>query len=268
MTVNDYRKSCIRTVSVMNQLAIKIGANNPNHFSRIFDEVTGEDTQSSGLWRQNFSGKRPLSDKQLDRLLCIDAQVKKLYIEGPSKLWVAMWGDVSDLIEIIRDYNTNFSQMPFHFITKQVPYLIRDVADGGRVLGDLVWAISYYRYLKEMQPSVLVDIENYPVIQASCAWVLLESCINDSSVASELNVLGIRAQVTNELSAQELERMRKITFEQRLTDVGLIPKYVADFSMEEAEDCGAFIEDALSYEDAIDSAYDDVSFRQTILFSC
>ncbi|MET0107424.1 MAG: hypothetical protein ABW084_00860 [Candidatus Thiodiazotropha sp.] len=278
MTSAELQRNCIRTIALMNTLSKKVGAKSINNFSRIFDDTFSNleideckdavSTEYRNTWYPFFKGERPITDKQLKRLICIEDQVDLLYTEGPSKLWVAMWGDVSDLIEIIRDYNASLSQMPFHYITKQVPHLIRDIVDGGRVIGDLVWAISYYRYLKEMQPNVLVDVENYPVTQASCAWVLLESCMNDSFISSELDALGIRAQVTNELSAQEIERMRQIPFEQRLTDAELIPKFVVDLSMEEAEIWGAFVEDALSYEDASDSACDEVSFRQTMLFSC
>jgi hypothetical protein len=278
MTSVELQRSCIRTIALMNTSSKIVGAKSINNFSRIFDDTfsnlerdeckDGVNTEYRNTWYPFFRGERPITDKQLKRLICIEGQVDLLCNEGPSKLWIAMWGDVSDLIEIIRDYNTSLSQMPFHYITKQVPRLIRDIADGGRVIVDLVWAISYYRYLKEMQPSVLVDVENYPVTQASCAWVLLESCMNDSFVASELDVLGIRTQVTSELSAKEIERMRKTPFEQRLTDVELIPKFVADLSMEEAELCGAFVEDALSHEDALDSACDDASFRETLEFSC
>jgi hypothetical protein len=278
MTSVDVQRSCIRTVALMNALGKRVGAKSINNFSRIFDDTfasfesdeckKGMSTEYRNTWYPFFKGERPITDKQLKRLICIDDQVDLLYNEGPSRLWMAMWGDVSDLIEIIRGYSTSLSQMPFHYITKQVPRLIRDIADGGRVIEDLVWAISYYRYLREMQPNVLVDVENYPVTQASCAWVLLESCMNDSFIASELDVIGIRTQVANELSAQELERTRQIPFEQRLMDASLIPKFVVDLSMEEAEIYGAFIEDALSYEDALDSACDEVSFRQTMLFSC
>ncbi|MCU7936053.1 MAG: hypothetical protein KZQ99_14415 [Candidatus Thiodiazotropha sp. (ex Dulcina madagascariensis)] len=250
MTVNDYRKSCIRTVSVMNQLAIKIGANNPNHFSRIFDEVTGEDTQSSGLWRQNFSGKRPLSDKQLDRLLCIETQVNELHTEGPSKLWVAMWGDVSELISILRGYKKNISQMPLHTITKQVFLSIRDSNDGKKTLKDMVWAICLYRLTIDTQPSASVD--GFHFTQASCAWALVETCMSDKLVMKELDALGISLRIKKELEAKESERRHKLNSDQWLQDAGA-HCYYEDISREEAKLMGAFVEDAISEEDAADS---------------
>jgi hypothetical protein len=249
MNGNDYLKGCIRTVSVMNELAIKIGANNPNHFSRIFDEVTGADTQSSGLWRKNFSGERPLSDKQLDRLLSIDSQVKKLHAEGPSKLWVAMWGDVSELISILRGYAKNFSQMPLYVIAKQVSLSIRNSNEDKKTLKEMVWAISLYRLTIDTQPSALVD--RFHFTQASCAWALVETCMRDKLVMQELDALGISLKIKEELEAKELDRRNNLTSDQWLQDSGA-HGYYEEVSWEEAELMGAFLEDALSEEDAVD----------------
>ncbi|MES9813170.1 MAG: hypothetical protein ABW159_09890 [Candidatus Thiodiazotropha sp.] len=278
VTSMERQRSCTRTISLMNMLSSSIGAKSVNNFAKLFDEafsrfegeegLKGVDTESSRFWYPFFYGERPITDKQLDRLLCMDDQVKTLFSEGPSKLWVAMWGDVSELIAIIRDYNKSLSHMPLHFITKQVSRAIRDIDKGNRMLVDFVWSISFYRLINEVQPEALVDVENYPATQASCAWNLIDMCMNDDLVESELDALGIRIQVIDELSKHELERMRRMPVQRRLADVSLVPGFYTDFSVEEAERCGAFFEDALSYEDAIDSAHEDESFDETMAFSC
>ncbi|MES9841943.1 MAG: hypothetical protein ABW134_15410 [Candidatus Thiodiazotropha endolucinida] len=271
MTLKEYQRSCICTVSVMHQLAISIGAKNPHHFARIFDEMTGEDTQSSGLWRNNFNGERPLSNKQLKRLFCIDNKVKKLYIEGPCKLWMAMWGNPSELISIIRGYSKCFSQMPLYAITKEVSRSIRESGEGNKTLEDLVWSICHYRFTKEIQPLALVDVDRYPVTQASCAWNLVEICLHDKFIMKELNALGVRGGIAEELVRIESERTCKLSMEQRLTDLN-IPGFSVEFSWEEAEHLEAFVEDALSDDDAIDSAYGiadmDEDLKEVIAFSC
>ena len=49
------------------------------------------------------------------------------------------------------------------------------------------------------------------------------------------------------------------TVSEKLTDA-LTPTYQAEFDPEEAESAGAFIEDALSQDDAISSAHDSAHF--------
>gem|GEM_PF-2325925 len=94
----------MRTVALMQELARRVGADNPNQFARWFDEQADATTQESGKWRHNFNGNRPLSGQQLNWLSKRPEfeDVQAAYRAGPSDLWLAMWSDHKDLWPLCR----------------------------------------------------------------------------------------------------------------------------------------------------------------------
>ncbi|BEP34639.1 hypothetical protein GmRootV59_16120 [Variovorax sp. V59] len=98
----ERRRGGMRAAAAMRELARRIGASNPHQFAGRFDAITGMRTQTSGKWRQCFTGEKALSVQQLRLLSCMDADAITLHDAGPCDLWLALWGEPGALWQLCR----------------------------------------------------------------------------------------------------------------------------------------------------------------------
>ena len=211
----------MRAVALMRELAKRVGAENPHQFAGWFDERTGMDTQTSGKWRLNFSGDRPLSPQQLQLLSRLDGDVARLHSDGPADLWRALWGDVCELWSLCRSRFTNdgpmfddriWSAIAGEFdAEKSFASALREfegellLADSYReplTLRHLTEAIAFYRLHQHMNSTAPSDVDGVG------AYRCVHMCMNDTTVRSELNQLGICDLLAGELADKEFGRLK------------------------------------------------------------
>lgn len=224
-TDTEALRSRMRTVALMQELARRVGADNPNQFAKWFDEQADAATQESGKWRHNFNGNRPLSGQQLNWLSKLPASVDAhaMYQDGPSDLWLAMWADPRDLWTLCRtrlhDTCTDLDS-PVWLDDAPLPAAHRNDRCLGDMLrefegelllaeaygeplrlGHLTEAIALYRIYQFTNSIARVNIDGGGVYR--CARM----CTDNHAVSAELNVLGVYELVVSELEAIEAKHL-------------------------------------------------------------
>lgn len=214
-------RSRMRTVALMNELAQRVGAANPNQFARWFDEQAGASTEESGKWRHNFNGNRPLSAQQLNWLSQLpeapDARAR--YQEGPAGLWRAMWCPPAELWHACRTRQAGST------IALDAPSWLQNTGDEANEgqdrcldemlrefegelllaeaygeplrLSHLTEAISLYRLHQHISSIARTSLDG------SGAYRCVRMCTDNSAVHGELDRLGVYELVVSELAATE-----------------------------------------------------------------
>jgi len=190
----------------MHELMHRSGSTNPHQFAGWYDQITHGHTQDSGKWRANFAGSRPLSNKQLDALAQIFADTHSYYQNGPYGLWRAIWGEATDLIACVRSHPKSSPQMPFAVSERAVQLSILAAAEDEISFNDFVRAIALYRLRKETEPFCRVD--GIGLNQTGTVWRNIQMCLNENKVNTELDRLGLRRVITEELEQLEIERKK------------------------------------------------------------
>ncbi|MCY1289136.1 hypothetical protein D9M69_435920 [compost metagenome] len=195
----------IRSVALMHELMWRTGSTNPHQFAGWFDKLTYSHTQDSGKWRANFAGTRPLSKNQLYELGRIFTDAHSHYQNGPCDLWRALWGETADLVACVRNHPKSSPQMPFTVGERAVQLSILTAAEGEISFGDFVRAIALYRLRKETEPFSRID--GIGLNLTGTVWRNMQSCLEENKVMAELDRLGLKRLVTQEL--EQLEAARK-----------------------------------------------------------
>lgn len=194
----------IRSVALMHELMWRTGSSNPHQFAGWFDQLTHSHTQDSGKWRANFAGARPLSKNQLDVLGQIFTDAHSHYQNGPCNLWRALWGEPAYLIACVRSHPKFYPQIPFAVGERAVQLSILATAEGEISFDDFVRAIALYRLRKETEPFARID--GIGLNQTGTVWRNIQSCLEENKVIAELNRLGLKRLITEELEELEAER--------------------------------------------------------------
>lgn len=208
----------MRSASLMHQLASRLGAKNPYHFARLFDDETGLDTKWTGKWRKNFNGEKPLSEGQLRLLSCLDPSVTRLHAEGPSNLWTALWGDVSDLWPLCRArYCSVFDDRLWSQIDSEFEFSNERSRHGAlQVLEDEITAAEDYGeplFLSHFTESIMLyrlfghaNIAS-PDVPGVWAYRCIHRCLDSIDIWYELEQLGIFHGVQQEVTGMEICRL-------------------------------------------------------------
>ncbi|MCG7929946.1 MAG: hypothetical protein N0E44_07840 [Candidatus Thiodiazotropha lotti] len=208
----------MRSAALMHQLASRLGAKNPYHFARLFDDETGLDTKWTGKWRKNFNGEKPLSEGQLRLLSCLDPSITRLHEEGPSNLWIALWGDVSDLWTLCRTrYCSVFDDRLWSQIDSEYEFSTERNRHGAlRVLEDEITAAEDYGeplFLSHLTESIMlyrlfchanIASPDKPGVQA---YRCIHRCLDSIDIWYELDQLGIFYGVREEVTEMEICRL-------------------------------------------------------------
>jgi len=159
----------IRSVALMYELMCRTGCTNPHQFAGWFDQLTHNHTQDSGKWR-------------------------------------AIWGETADLIACIRSHPKSSSKMPFVISERAVQLSIITAAKDEISFADFVRAIALYRLRKETEPFARID--GIGLNLTGTVWQDIQSCLKENQVMAELDRLGLKQLVTEELEQLEAERRR------------------------------------------------------------
>lgn len=204
----------MRAVALMRELAWLVGAENPHQFAGCFDRCTGMDTQSSGKWRLNFSGDKPLSMQQLQLLSRLDADASHLHENGPADLWLAMWGDARNTWRLCRTRLSNlgpslddriWSEIASEFVEEKTFDVTLAEFEGDLLLAEayreplmlrhLTEAVALYRLYQELNAVVPLEIDGRGICRC------VRTCLDDRNVVVELRRYGVLEGVRQELAA-------------------------------------------------------------------
>lgn len=113
----------------MHELMRRTGSANPNQFAQWFDEATAswtfEDAQGRGpgeeikqvtatreqkKWYRIARGQQSLSEKALAQLARLFPDARQYFLEGPERLWEALWGPIHRLWDVC---GVVFHDVPF-----------------------------------------------------------------------------------------------------------------------------------------------------------
>lgn len=216
----EHSRGRMRTVALMRELAQRVGTENPYQFAGWFDKRTGMETQASGKWRLNFSGDRPLSPQQLRLLSHLDADVLRLYVDGPADLWRALWGDAVVLWSLIRSRFTGVgpnlddrtwlaieneftTERPFGATLRNFEgdLLLTDAYRKPLSFRHLTEAIALYRLHQHLNSIAPSDVDGVG------AYRCIRMCLDDRIVQNELHRLGVNELLRDHLVEMEAGRL-------------------------------------------------------------
>lgn len=82
----------------MNGLSGYLGRPSAHRFAAAYDLATGSNTVDDKRWRLFFQGRQALSPKGIEKLAAVFPAfpVQRMYREGPSGLWQALWGELGE----------------------------------------------------------------------------------------------------------------------------------------------------------------------------
>jgi len=201
-TTAERHREITRSVALLNLLRNRMGETSVYGFAGKYDsQMNGaSNTQESKKWQPIFNGKRPLTPGLLATLTGLFPDVPTIYRNGPDDLWKSMWGDIGELIACVR--STAPLQMPLAFAENAVEGRI--LCSGPSGLADLSHAIALYRFRSGTAPYARTD--GVGLNLAGRAWRCVEMCLNEAPVLRELDALGVRSRILDEII--DAERMR------------------------------------------------------------
>ncbi|MBK6612611.1 hypothetical protein [Ottowia sp.] len=206
----------------MRQLMIAHGADNPHQFADLVSDRTGT-FQDPGKWRANFNGVRPFSAQQLQLLRKLDATVSVRWTEGPSGLWIALWGDaLAD--QLWRHCRIRFSNdgpgVPDgEWIYRQATFFReRFLQEAVRELeGELLLAEAYgeplsVRYLSEAimvyRLCQAVDALAKTCPDAVGPYRCVHLCLGNAGIQGFTQKLGVHEMIEDEVVGLEVSRLQ------------------------------------------------------------
>ncbi|MCA8232082.1 hypothetical protein [Burkholderia vietnamiensis] len=203
----------MRAAALLHALAARLGVENPHQFAKRFDELVGTSTQTSGKWRLNFAGSRPLSAQQLKLLCRLDTDAYDLHNHGPADLWVAMWADERDLWRLCRTRlsplgasldDRIWSEIADEFVEEKTfdatlsdfeNELLQAEAYGEPLLlRQLTEAVALARLFQSLSALALLPIDGRAI--SRCMHI----CLNDRNIATELRRYGVLDDVRQEVT--------------------------------------------------------------------
>ncbi|WNC89604.1 hypothetical protein RI103_18310 [Paraburkholderia sp. FT54] len=207
-----------------------IGCTNVNQFgawvNRRSERLGWSDTQSSNKWRHLFNGKLerpPIGAVRMLSQLFGDAE--KYYHDGPSNLWLALWGDARDsniLWKLCRTRIHGFSNWNYgRFTWESTPPesakvktfsqtlvdfetdLLGEARSGGTPsLRHLTEAIALYRLHRALNRLAVSDVDGVG------AYRSVVYCLETEEISSQLKNYGAYDLVRDELEAIEYDRLK------------------------------------------------------------
>lgn len=101
MTPSQIREANItRSKALVYGLSGHLGCLGESHqFAKAYDEATRSDTAADKRWLRCMQGKVALTPKAVEKLAAAfpDYPVQRMYRDGPSGLWQALWGELDEL---------------------------------------------------------------------------------------------------------------------------------------------------------------------------
>lgn len=220
-TSTERQRELIRTVVLLRILSGRLGAVNHYQFAGRYDDLSDEpSTQASGKWRAYFNGERHISARTLKSLCKFFPDAGKLYQDGPSDLWLAMWGDVQELWPLCRTrYCTlgpslddrTWQSIEGEFQDEKTfgatlrefesELLLADAYGEALTLRHLTEAIALYRLHQFINSAAPSDVSG------SGLYRCVRVCLDDEAVHRLLNSLVVYEFFASELAKVEVGRL-------------------------------------------------------------
>jgi len=245
----------IRTRTMLKMLMQSLECQNVNQFgawvNRHSERLGWSDTQSSKKWYQLIDGKLKRSPvgpiRMLDQLFGLyqlSRRAEKYYRDGPSDLWLALWGDARDssilwklcrtrierlgqwtddyrwrCIEAKSTKEKTFRQTLFAF---EADLLFATEHEETLTLRHLTEAIALYRLHRALNRLAVSDVDGVG------AYRSVVYCLATDEISSELESYGAYDLVRNELEALEYDRLT--TEESYFASVGIERHAVREYA--------------------------------------
>ncbi|HHH9367216.1 hypothetical protein ACM8AQ_23015 [Pseudomonas aeruginosa] len=235
----------LRTKALMLELGRRTASPTPQKFACWFDKTIKErrphlhvDTAESNRWRPSFNGKSALQSSQLELLQELFSDAIEFYHNGPSGMWIALWGDIEALKPLckthleddahyIQDEKIDWSDHPnqtmslkesiknFIEIANYEIYLNDEIA-----LGFLSEAIALHR----LQTHAATN--NFSTTNNTELYKVIFRLINCTTISDSLVGLGILSETKEE--TEQLETMHLTQIETYWEKVGFLRRPSAE----------------------------------------
>ncbi|MFX1695889.1 hypothetical protein [Paraburkholderia sp. A1RO-1] len=195
----------------MKILMRRVGASNPNQFARWLTDRTRDwgwsDTQESKKWYPFIRGyikrERTGAFKLLSQLF---PDVDDLYGHGPSRIWSALWGSLSEQITIMREQPNCLPHAPLENVLKKIEMIAINGCSDESQFAVFVRAIALYSYIVATDPYGRIgDGDGFG--RASIAYGRIKDYLREPTIVDELNALGIYDELRRFLADIELNRV-------------------------------------------------------------
>ena len=215
----------IRTTALLRIVGRRLGVETRFQFGQMIDNELAKrgyaSSTQSGHWYGYIGGIRSLSqsrDRLLDSLSVIYSDANDLYLNGPSDLWTALWGGIDRLWALCRTqysnlgpfiddeawgtsdktHNRSFAETLRVF---EAELLFAEAYREPLTIRHLTEAISLYRLHRHLDEVTHIPLDCVSAYR--CIWM----CLEDISIWSVLDELGVFNSVKNLLIAMETERL-------------------------------------------------------------
>lgn len=229
-TAASTQQESIRTTVLMHQMACRIGTPDHQQFASAYDVAFPDmcSTLASRKWRAYFEGekgKRPLKPELLENFCALWAEAGQLYRDGPSDLWLAMWGDERKLWRLCRtrcvangpDYDDHLWRAIESVFTERTTFgealrefegsvLMAEAYNHSLSIRYLTEAIAFYRLHRFMNGAAPLDVDG------KGAYRCVRICLDNQGVRWALDSLtfgisNIYGLLVNELAVIEAGRL-------------------------------------------------------------
>ncbi|KAK48597.1 hypothetical protein BG58_30615 [Caballeronia jiangsuensis] len=234
----------------MHDLMARVGAVNANQFAKWFDlstegwsrTTTAElasdmatqvaETQDSKKWYRIVSGAQPLSERSLSNLQRLFPDARRIFFDGPERIFDALWGEIDTLwsvcrvvghahefpdpkrpvdvstfdpddLEVLADASLSFEESLYNFECSILAY--REFGDE-LTIDCLSEAIALYRIHDAISRLCKVD--------GVGAYRCVRMCLNDQAIATQLRkfnshraTINVYESISNELFTAEVRRL-------------------------------------------------------------
>lgn len=219
----------LRTKALMLELGRRTASPTPQKFACWFDKTIKErrphlnvDTSESNRWRPSFNGKSALQSSQLELLQELFSDAVEFYQNGPSGMWIALWGDIEVLKPLCKthleddahytqDEKINWSNHPNQTLSlKESINKFIEIADfeihlnDGIALEFLSEAIALHRLQAH------AAINNYSTTNNIELYRTIFRLINNTTISRNLTELGILNEIKEETALLEIRPLTKI----------------------------------------------------------
>lgn len=130
----------------------------------------------------------------------------KFYNEGPGKLWVALWGSIVELVDMIRAHSRNSPKMSFENAMREIES--HSITSGISSIDEFALAIAHYRYLVAIDPYGRAGDGNGFGQAYSAFCSLKHAWLTEGRISQPLRELGVLEEVESILT--EIEKNRAI----------------------------------------------------------
>jgi hypothetical protein len=240
----------IRTIVLMHDLLARVGAVNANQFAKWFDSTTESwprriaaepagdmttqvaETQDSKKWYRIVSGAQPLSERSLSYLQRLFPDARRIFLDGPGRIFEALWGEIDTLwlvcravghayefpdpkqpvdistfdpddLEVLADASLSFEESLYNF---ECSVLTSKEYGDELTIDRLSEAIALYRIHHAISKLCKVD--------GVGAYRCVRMCLNDRAIATQLRkfkshraTIDVYESISNELFTAEVRKL-------------------------------------------------------------